>query len=662
MKVGVFSKHSKNFFSNGCNQQALFVYETLDCIDSINCTIITMEPDKIDNVRTVSVTENIKNLLKFKVIIFLSNAIVQEHILKQLKEANIILIEYNCGNYYYIFQEDIIFNTHKKIKNIDYYKYYDEYWSIPNYKKDKYFYETVYKTDFKTAPYVWNTTIIDKYANINYDINVAQSQTKYILIAEPNVQITKTCLIPLLICERLYNNNIFKNIKVIVLSQKKNEAFKKFLEMLNIYRDKRVETYDRPVFFNIIKQFKEKKIDFYVLSHHQDNPLNFLHLETLYLGYPLIHNCGCYKKAGYFYKDIKQGSEKLFEAINNHKNIIEDYNKESEKVLFKYSPNNPNNINNYKILLENITSKEIYKGMSLIDNIIVSPTQGFGNRIRFLNTVYQIAKYFNKKLYILWQDEECCHVNLEDIISDIPGVEILKVAINSLDYLYHGHKHLKDIINHVPDRKYDYLLLTGGHEFKLDEIDQNSFIKNKAIFYKSIIWSDTVNNLVSGYKNKYNLDKYVAVHYRGYSEKYDSGDIKKNSEGDFEVMNKIEKYNELVNKVKQEYKIVLLSNITDHNLNNNRLINISNKNMDRSSSDDMVTSIAEFIILSQSNLIIGSCNSSFSDEASFFNMSPKLMPIESKKNIAYHCYGLSLNDNIFSLNYNQAVISTILNN
>ena len=39
--------------------------------------------------------------------------------------------------------------------------------------------------------------------------------------------------------------------------------------------------------------------------------------------------------------------------------------------------------------------------MSLIDNIIVSPTQGFGNRIRFLNTVYQIAKYFNKKLYIL---------------------------------------------------------------------------------------------------------------------------------------------------------------------------------------------------------------------------------------------------------------------
>jgi len=368
MKVGIFSENSKLFFSNGCNQQALFVYETLDNINEITPYIVTEKYDKIDNVRIVNIAGNFDKLNKFKVIIFLSIKIVNENILKQFKKAGIKIIDYNCGNYYYIFQEDLVFNTHKRIKNIDHYKFFEQYWSIPNYKKDKYFYETVYKLDFKTAPYVWNTTIIDKYPNINYDINAAQSQTKYIVIAEPNVQITKTCLVPLLICERLYNK-LFKNIKVIVLNQKKNDSFKNFIELLDIYKDKRVELYDRLVFFNIIKQSKEKNIDFYVLSHHQDNPLNFLHLETLYLGYPLIHNCGCYKKAGYFYKDIKQGSEKLFDAINNHKNIIEDYNKESEKVLFKYSPNNPNNINNYKILLENITSKKTYEEVPLIKNI-----------------------------------------------------------------------------------------------------------------------------------------------------------------------------------------------------------------------------------------------------------------------------------------------------
>ena len=51
------------------------------------------------------------------------------------------------------------------------------------------------------------------------------------------------------------------------------------------------------------------------------------------------------------------------------------------------------------------------------------------------------------------------------------------------------------------------------------------------------------------YKNKYNLDKYVAVHYRGYSYKYDNLDIDENSEKDFEIINKIDKYNSLINKI-----------------------------------------------------------------------------------------------------------------
>ena len=359
MRVGIFSQHSNSWFENGCNQQSLFVYETLNNISNVDCSIITMKSDKLDNIKTVFLDENVNNILNFEVIIFLSNSLHQENILKDIKKSGIKIINYNCGNWYYIYQEDLIFNVHNKIKDVSHYKFYDEYWSIPNYSKDKYFYETLYNLDFKTAPYVWNETIINKYKNINYEINKATSETKYIVIAEPNVQITKTCLTPILICERLYNNNLFKNIKVIVLSQRKNDSFKNFLGILNIYKEGLVETYDRLVFFDIIKQLKEKYIDFYILSHHQDNPLNFLHLETLHLGYPLIHNCDCYKNAGYFYNDINEGSNQLLKAINNHKNIIKEYKEESKKTIFKYSPNNPVNINNYKILLDNIINKEI---------------------------------------------------------------------------------------------------------------------------------------------------------------------------------------------------------------------------------------------------------------------------------------------------------------
>ena len=41
----------------------------------------------------------------------------QKEIIEQLKQKNTKLIPYNC-NYYYVFQEDVIFNEHKWIHEI----------------------------------------------------------------------------------------------------------------------------------------------------------------------------------------------------------------------------------------------------------------------------------------------------------------------------------------------------------------------------------------------------------------------------------------------------------------------------------------------------------------------------------------------------------------
>ena len=140
------------------------------------------------------------------------------------------------------------------------------------------------------------------------------------------------------------------------------------------------------------------------------------------------------------------------------------------------------------------------------------------------------------------------------------------------------------------------------------------FVGRNTTTFRSIVWSNKVNKLVNDYKNQYNLDNYISVHYRGYSEKFDKGEL------NFKTINKINYYNNLINKVKTKYKILLFSNITNHNLISNRIINVSDKNIDRSLKDDMLISIAEFIILSQSSLIIGTNSSSFSDESSFFNI------------------------------------------
>ena len=186
MKVGIFSKNSKEFFSNGCNQQALFVYETINRIENVECYIITKEKDYIENINIININDNINRILFLDILICLSAKIVEINLLKTLKLNNIKIIYYNCGNEYYIFQEDIIFDSHKFIEDSSYYKYYDEFWLIPNYKKDKYFYETIYNINVKIVPYVWNNTILNKYANIAYDSDIKTIPTKYFLIMEHN--------------------------------------------------------------------------------------------------------------------------------------------------------------------------------------------------------------------------------------------------------------------------------------------------------------------------------------------------------------------------------------------------------------------------------------------------------------------------------------------
>ena len=657
MKIGIFTKNSSNFFENGCCQQSVFVYEVLSNIDGIDCYLLTQNESNILNYKTLDIDNDVNELLTFNIIINISAILVEIDVLKQLKRRNIKLIYYNCGNEYYIYQEDMLFDKHNYIKkNMEYYDYYDEMWCIPNYKKDIYFYETLFNINCKIVPYVWNDTIINNfsdYKELRYTPMI--QSTRYIIIAEPNLQITKTCLTPLLICERLYNNH-YKNIKIILLSQPKTDAFKHFIHKLNIYKDNKIDLYDRLLFFDIIKQLKNKKLDLYIVSHHQDNPLNFLHLETLYLQYPLIHNCEYYKQSGYYYNNIKDGAKYLLYAIKNHSNNINKYKKESRKTLFIFSPNNIDNITTYKKILNKISK---YSIMNKINSIIIKPTHGFANRLKFINSVRIIAKHFKKKIYILWESIPECNIELKNIITHLPDINIFDKDISNINYVYFGNIHLGAVLQKCI-KKTEYLIVSGGHEYKLPEMNVKEFIEKKSTFYKNIIWSNHINNQIEVIKKKNNLKKYITIHYRGVIDKFDGADIKQSNEMHFENTNKIDMFNTYINKINtNDYQIVLVSNKKNITFDtNNTIINIFNKTNDRSIKEDMIESILDFLIMKDSQMIIGSYGSSFSDEASFFNIIPKIMPI-FKKNKVYHCNNLTYEDGIVALNYDKSKIDNV---
>ena len=203
MKIGFLVAKSSEMFNNGCNQQAYYVYKTLENIKNTQCFLLSAKNDMdnvIDKFLDIPINcfeDNLEIVSSLDILICLSKYFSDPASLEYIKNYNIKLVYYNCGNIYYIFQEDIITDKHNYIHNTEYNKLYDQYWVIPNYEKDIHFYK--YLTDNKpvyVAPYVWNTNIVNVYEkeyNISYDKNVNNSIEKYILIAEPNTQITKTC-------------------------------------------------------------------------------------------------------------------------------------------------------------------------------------------------------------------------------------------------------------------------------------------------------------------------------------------------------------------------------------------------------------------------------------------------------------------------------------
>jgi hypothetical protein len=301
--------------------------------------------------------------------------------------------------------------------------------------------------------------------------------------------------------------------------------------------------------------------------------------------------------------------------------------------------------------------------MNNIKTIYVIPICGFGNRLKFLSTTYSICLEYNINMKILWRKTEECNISYKDIFKEIQkdNVEFVDNPPKE-DYVYFGHKHLNKVIGAVlqPDcKKYTNLIITGGHEYKLPVFSVNEFIDIKSDFYNSIIWNNDIQERVNDIKSKHNLDKYVGVHFRGLDLKYDAPDLKNSSNINFDLNSPLENFKSHIKNIKPGLKILLFTN---KNISLENTIKISEKTCNRNQKDDMLSSIIEFILLTQSKLIIGSYYSSFSDEASFFNKIPKIIPYNLKEKLIvnrYHCYGLSLNK-LLALNNNWTIINECL--
>lgn len=277
--------------------------------------------------------------------------------------------------------------------------------------------------------------------------------------------------------------------------------------------------------------------------------------------------------------------------------------------------------------------------MKISKGIIIIPSMGFANRLRFIACAKLSLSFLSKNFFIDWQKCSGFNCNYNKIFEKIKDISMInrKDYLDS-NYLFFGYVHLSKIIemiNNDKDKEYEYLVVTGGHQIIPKSEQIFKWIKNKQNFYKSIYWNKDIENRIGIFTKKNNIDfkNTIAIHIRYIQEDFDRKDIKHNSFLDFNLNSPIEKFIEYIKLVDSSKEIILFtnSNYVKYKIKQIssqvtcRIIIFSNNFYNRLSTNNILDSILEFNIMSRCKMIIGSYLSSFSDEASYINNIPKLI-------------------------------------
>ena len=374
MNIGItigLTKDNEPLWTNGIKLNILNLAKTLMCIPNTNVWILntTKEVEDLSKVdwdtneyKTYKLTDKADEL---DVLIMLGTSLPESYV-QTLRTTNkkIKVVKYQCGNNYIIDMERSLFGDKDTELHPSWGSVQDETWYVPQqgYQNHDY-YQVAFRqnsSQVKPVPFVWNPEHLDRFileTNLNgVHYTTKDPLKKQILTMEPNMNVVKYSMVPIMMVENLYRNrgDVFEKL-IVAGGDKilKNNYYKRMVFQFDIVKQnppkiKYIGRYPAPMLFA-----READI---IISHQWENPLNYAYLDALYYGYPLIHNADFIKDAGYYYDgfNIIQGSDILEHVLENHDKNLDEYALKNKPVLNRYLSTNPEIVDTYRKLLDNL--------------------------------------------------------------------------------------------------------------------------------------------------------------------------------------------------------------------------------------------------------------------------------------------------------------------
>ncbi len=366
LRVAITINHEegskKSVWSSGAWQNVIFLYYLLQQSTRINSVKLlnhALKPAKdLEIVPGINVPvytlEDIKD--DVDVVIVMGIQLGPEITAIFREKAKVLC--FHVGNHYIITLENILFDLKRGGGDFDGAKF-DAIWTLPHHAKTCHdFLAITNKAPVTTLPYLWNPLFIE---NIIKNNNLSESfkykvKDKYkIAIFEPNINIVKSSIYPLLISELAYQQrpDLISGIHVTNTAKFHQQTdFNRFAYTLDITKKGIAsfdDRYDTPTFLSYYADI--------VLTHQWENGLNNLYFDALYGNYPLVHNSEFLRNVGYYYPEFsaQEGARVLIKALEKHDEKA--YKKQCKQALADVDIYNADNIKAYENSLFSLFAK-----------------------------------------------------------------------------------------------------------------------------------------------------------------------------------------------------------------------------------------------------------------------------------------------------------------
>jgi hypothetical protein len=355
--------NDQHLFANGLFQNIVILYKLFDSMGYTPILFINDKPNEINTVphilrsmRMITVNDVLANSIAVHMYIEIGMSI-DEGMRRKFRMTGTRIVKLYLGNILNIdietpiFYTDMFFSHHITGE-------LDEIWVSPHYKQHIEYAAVLNKVkpeakSMKIAPYVWDPCIVtlNGTRSFKWRPRFANEKETFIIL-EPNISFQKTLLIPLLIAEQNYKENK-RDLHVLVGNSERlmmNAFFTTtILPYLELYKDNKITFGGRYTISTIMNDYPYAT----AICHQWNNQYNYMTLEYLISGFPVVHNAPDWSDVGYFYEghSITKGATALRNSLMQHESSEEQYRAGVEAIRWRHSPYNPDIQEAWKKLL-----------------------------------------------------------------------------------------------------------------------------------------------------------------------------------------------------------------------------------------------------------------------------------------------------------------------